>query len=86
MAHLLREIRKFYKLFPGLKDIAAFYAKFRRIIKDGERLQALRKEFGEEKSYRRFIRLETRMEELLKWPNPDNVLQGGNRQSKEATT
>ncbi|MCR4324478.1 MAG: IS66 family transposase [Candidatus Curtissbacteria bacterium] len=76
MAHLLRKIRKFYKSFPELKDIAAFYVKFRRIIKDGERLQALRKEFGEEKFYRRFARLETRLEELLKWPNPDNVLQG----------
>ncbi len=76
MAHLLRKIRKFYKSFPELKDIAAFYVKFRRIIKDGERLQALRKEFGEEKFYRRFARLEIRLEELLRWPNPDNVLQG----------
>jgi transposase len=76
MAHLLRKIRKFYKSFPELKDIAAFYVKFRRIIRDGERLQALRKEFGEEKFYRRFARLETRLEELLAWPNPDNVLQG----------
>ncbi len=76
MAHLLRKIRKFYKSFPELKEIAAFYVKFRRIIKDGERLQALRKEFGEEKFYRRFARLETRLEELLRWPNPDNVLQG----------
>ncbi len=76
MAHLLRKIRKFYKSFPELKDIAAFYVKFRRIIKDGERLQGLRKEFGEERFYRRFARLETRLEELLKWPNPDNVLQG----------
>ena len=76
MAHLLRKIRKFYKSFPELKEIAAFYVKFRRIIKDGERLQALRKEFGEEKFYRRFARLEIRLEELLRWPNPDNVLQG----------
>ena len=76
MAHLLRKIRKFYKSFPELKDIAAFYVKFRRIIKDGERLQASRKEFGEVKFYRRFTRLETRLEELLRWPNPDNVLQG----------
>ncbi len=75
MAHLLRKIRKFYGKFPELKDIAKFYVKFRRIIRDGERLQALREEFGEEKFNRRFIRLEKRLEELLKWPNPDDVLQ-----------
>ena len=75
MAHLLRKTRKFYAKFPELKDIARFYVKFRRIIRDGERLQSLRKEFGEEKFNRRYLRLENRLEELLKWPNPDNVLQ-----------
>ena len=75
MAHLLRKIRKFNAKFPELKDIARFYVKFRRIIRDGERLQASRKEFGEEKHLRRFSILENRLEELLKWPNPDNVLQ-----------
>ena len=75
MAHLLRKIRKFYAKFPELKDISRFYVKFRRIIRDGERLQASRKEFGEEKFQRRFSRLEERLEELLKWPNPDEVLQ-----------
>jgi transposase len=75
MAHLLRKIRKFYAKFPELKDIARFYVKFRRIIRDGERLQASRKEYGEEKFHRRFLRLENRLEELLKWPDPDNVLQ-----------
>jgi transposase len=75
MAHLLRKIRKFYTKFPELKDIARFYVKFRRIIRDGERLQASGKEFGEEKFLRRFARLENRLEELLRWPNPDNVLQ-----------
>ncbi|NOG82434.1 MAG: IS66 family transposase [Planctomycetes bacterium] len=75
MAHLLRKIRKFYAKFPELKDIARFYVKFRRIIRDGERLQGFRKEYGEEKFLRRFARLETRLEELLRWPNPDNILQ-----------
>ena len=75
MAHLLRKIRKFYSKFPELKDIARFYVKFRRIIRDGERLQGARQEFGEEKFIRRFSKLENRLEELLKWPNPDNVLQ-----------
>ncbi|MGR3219625.1 MAG: IS66 family transposase [Candidatus Anammoxibacter sp.] len=75
MAHLLRKIRKFYAKFPELKDISRFYVKFRRIIRDGERLQSSRKEFGEEKFLRRFAGLENRLEELLRWPNPDNVLQ-----------
>ncbi len=75
MAHLLRKMRKFCAKFPELKDIARFYVKFRRIIRDGERLQKMRKEYGEEKFSRRLGRLENRLEELLKWPNPDNVLQ-----------
>jgi len=29
-----------------------------------------------ENVYRHFARLENRLEELLKWSNPDNVLQG----------
>ena len=74
MAHLLRKIRKFNAKFPELQDIATFYVKFRRIIRDGERLQGLRKEYGEEKFHRRLARLENRLEELLRWPNPDNVL------------
>ncbi|MDR4506541.1 MAG: transposase [Candidatus Scalindua sp.] len=74
MAHLLRKIRKFNAKFPELQEIARFYVKFRRIIRDGERVQGLRKEYWEEKFHRRLARLENRLEELLRWPNPDNVL------------
>ncbi len=74
MAHLLRKIRKFYAAFPHLADIAKFYVKLRRIIRDGERLQRERKKIGEFVFQRRLKRLKKRLKELLKWPNPDDVL------------
>jgi transposase len=75
MAHLLRKIRKFCAAFPQLKDIARFYIKLRRIIRDGEKLQAEREELGEFVFRRRLKRLEKRLAELLEWPDPDEVLQ-----------
>jgi transposase len=75
LAHLLRKIRKFCAAFPQLKDIARFYIKFRRIIRDGEKLQAQREELGELVFRRRLKRLEKRLAELLEWPDPDEVLQ-----------
>ncbi len=74
MVHLLRKIRKFYKAFPEFKDIARLYIKLRRIIKDGERLQAMRTELGEEVFFRRYERLKARLEGLMQWPNPSEVL------------
>ena len=74
MAHLLRKIRKFYKAYPELKDIARLYIKLRRIIKDGERLQEMRSKIEEEVFYRRYERLKTRLEELMQWPNPSEIL------------
>lgn len=75
MAHLLRKIRKFYKAYPELKDIAKLYIRLRRIIKDGERLQGMRTKLGEEVFYRRYDKLKTRLEELMQWPNPSEVLE-----------
>lgn len=74
MAHLLRKIRKFCAAFPHLVDIAKFYIKLRRIIRDGEKLQADREKIGEVAFQRRLKRLKKRLEELLNWPNPDDVL------------
>jgi len=76
MAHLLRKLRKFRAAFPHLVDIAKLYIKLRRIIRDGERLQANREKIGEVVFQRRLARLKKRLEELLKWPNPDDVLKG----------
>jgi len=74
MAHLLRKIRNFYEAFPHLKDIARFYIKLRRILRDGVRLQVDRDKLGEEVFQRRLKRLKRRLNELLNWPEPDEVL------------
>jgi len=75
MAHLLRKIRKFRDAFPHLSDIVKFYLKLRRIVRDGERLQTNREQLGEEVFQRRLKRLKKRLEDLLNWPNQDDILQ-----------
>jgi hypothetical protein len=74
LSHLLRKIRKFRDAFPELTDIVKFYVKFRRIIRDGERLQKDRDQLGEIVFQRRVKRLKKRLADLLQWPNPNNVL------------
>jgi len=74
MAHLLRKIRKFRAAFPHLIDIARFYVKLRRIIRDGEKLQKNREKIGEEVFQRRLKRLKERLAKLLEWPDPDDIL------------
>jgi len=74
MAHLLRKIRKFRDAFPHLKDIVKFYLKLRRILRDGERLQGKREQIGEEVFQRRLKRLKKRLEDLLGWPEPEDIL------------
>jgi len=75
MAHLLRKIRKFRDAFPRLSSIVKFYVKLRRILRDGERLQADREKLGEKVFQRRLKRLEKRLDDLLNWPNPNDILQ-----------
>ena len=74
LSHLLRKVRKFRDAFPHLTDIVKFYLKFRRIIRDGERLQQNRDQLGELVFQRRLRRLKQRLADLLQWPNPDNIL------------
>jgi len=74
MAHLLRKIRKLYAAFPKLRSVFKFYVRFRRILKDGQRLQAKRDELGEVTFQRRLAKLHTRLNELLKWRNPNEIL------------
>ncbi|MBW2154427.1 MAG: IS66 family transposase [Deltaproteobacteria bacterium] len=74
LSHLLRKIRKFREAFPELADIMRFYVKFRRIIRDGERLQKDRDQLGEIAFQRRLERLKRRLADLLRWPNPSNIL------------
>jgi transposase len=75
MAHVFRKIRKFRDAFPHLVDIVKFYVKLRRILRDGERLQKSREELGEAVFQRRLKRLKDRLEALVNWPNPDEVLE-----------
>ena len=74
MAHLLRKIRKFRDAFPSLTSIVKFYLKLRRILRDGERLQINREKLGEKVFKRRLKRLKNRLEDLLNWPNPNDIL------------
>ena len=74
MAHLLRKIRKLHAAFPKLRSVFKFYVKFRKILKDGERLQSQRTELGEEVFKRRLEKLHKRLNELLTWANPNDIL------------
>ncbi len=74
MAHIFRKIRKFIEAYPQYRSIMTFYLKLRKIIRDGEKLQATRKELSELVFYRRLKVLEQRLDELLKWKNPNDTL------------
>ena len=75
LAHLFRKVRMFRDAFPHLTDIVKFYLKFRRIIRDGERLQQNRDQLGELVFRRRLKRLKQRLADLVQWPNPGTVLE-----------
>ncbi|MCD4736235.1 MAG: IS66 family transposase [Bacteroidales bacterium] len=74
MAHLLRKIRKLHAAFPKLRSVRAFYVKFRKILRDGECLQKQRGQLREDVFDRRLQKLHNRLDELLKWENPNDVL------------
>jgi transposase len=67
MAHLLRKIRKLHDAFPQLSSVYKFYIKFRKILRDGERLQTDRKKLGEKEFKFRLVTLYARLDYLLKW-------------------
>ena len=74
MAHLFRKIRAFIDAYPQYRSLMTFYLKLRRIIRQGEKLQKLRDDLGEEAFQRRLKALQGRLEELLRWKNPNAVL------------
>jgi len=74
MAHLLRKIRKLHLAFPKLRSVFSFYVKFRKILRDGERLQVQRNKIGGVVFDRRLKKLHQRLDYLLKWKNPNDVL------------
>ena len=74
MAHVLRKIRKFRESYPQLKAIGQFYLKFRRILRDGEKLQTERKELGDLVFKRQLKKLHERLNKLVEWHDPDDIL------------
>jgi transposase len=74
MAHIFRKIRAFIDAFPQYRSIMTFYLKLRRIIRDGEKLQAARDGLSELVFQRRFKALEQRLDVLLDWNNPNDTL------------
>ncbi len=74
MAHLLRKIRKLYDAFPSLRSVRSFYIKFRKIIRDGEKLQSTRKKIGEDKFTQNLEKLHIRLDDLIDWKNPNDIL------------
>lgn len=76
MAHLLRKIRKFYAAFPKLRSVCEFYTRFRKILKDGERLQSKREALEEHVFKRRVGKLHKRLDDLLQWKSPNEILGG----------
>jgi len=74
MAHIFRKIRAFIDAFPQYRSIMTFYLKLRKIIRDGEKLQAARGDLSELVFRRRLKAIEQRLDELLKWKNPNDTL------------
>ncbi len=74
MAHIFRKIRAFIDAFPEYRSIMKFYLKLRRIIRDGEKLQAKRRDLDEVTFVRRLKKLKQRLHNLLAWKNPNIIL------------
>lgn len=74
MAHLFRKIRKFYEAYPELKSLLRFKRKLQRIITDGEKLQGLKSTIDPKDFARKLGLLKERLEEILRWPNPNPIL------------
>jgi len=74
MAHIFRKVRKLRDAFPELVSISKFYIKLRRIIRDGEKLQKQKSELDELIFKRRLLRLHDRLEKLVQWKNPNEIL------------
>ena len=74
MAHIFRKIRAFIDAYPQYRSIMKFYLRLRRIIRDGEKLQDQCMALGEIVYRRRLKLLHKRLDELLRWKNPNDVL------------
>jgi hypothetical protein len=72
--HLIRKIKAFRDAYPQYYSLVKFYAKFRRILLDGEKLQKGSNELGEDRFEHRLDLLKKRLNDLLSWPNPNDIL------------
>ena len=75
MAHIFRKIRAFIDAYPQYRSIMTFYLRLRRIIRDAEKLQKQRMKLKPALFHRRLKALGKRLDELLRWKNPNAVLQ-----------
>ena len=57
--------------YPQYRSILTFYLKLRKIIRDAEKLHAARAGLDEMALRRRLKALQRRLDELLKWSNPN---------------
>jgi transposase len=74
MAHLFRKIRFLIQEHPQARSLLRFYTRLKRLLRDGEHLQHMRDDIGEEAFLRRYDRLEARLDDLLAWKNPNPLL------------
>ena len=74
MAHIFRKIRAFIDAYPQYRSIMTFYLKLRKIIREGEKLQKERNALTEMVFQRRLAALRKKLDELLKWKNPNAIL------------
>jgi len=76
MAHVFRKIRRLVHDNPEARSILHFYSRFKRILRDGERLQQCAANLDEDALLRSYERLEDRLDQLLAWNNPNPILAG----------
>jgi len=74
MGHIFRKIRKLRDAFPRYYSVLQFYEKLKQIIQDGEKLQIIREEIGERKFQTKLEKLNKRVDKLLSWKNPNEIL------------
>ncbi|HEX4594572.1 MAG TPA: IS66 family transposase [Bryobacteraceae bacterium] len=76
MAHVFRKIRRLVKDNPDARSILRFYLRFKRILRDGQRLQQRAVHLDEDALLRSYERLEARLDQLLAWKKPNPILAG----------
>ena len=74
MAHVFRKIRRLVQDNPEARSILRFYSRFKRILRDGERLQRRAADLDDDALLRSYERLEDRLDQLLAWKNPNPIL------------